>query len=381
MKYRILLAEKLSDDVFRLVIDARDIARSKDPRENFILGVNDQGERIPLAIADVDPDKGTIVVIFQVAGPATERLASLREGDEIPNLQVDQRRAPGGGAKPAVLIAISVLLALLAAGGVVAFLMFERAHPEPGPAGTASAAPADDPSAAAPRGASGIIQVTSRPEGAVAFVDGEVRCKATPCKIRGVAAGEHELRLEKAGYEPQTRRVRVEGGRPATRIAISMKRAGPEPGGTAAPAPKGPVGYLSIATIPPVEVQVDGETIALSPVIKHPLPPGEYKVRLYDEEAWLDQVFPVTIKKGQTTQEHFRFGKGQLEIRAIPGIEIFIGSRRVGMTPLEPITLYTGAYIVRAKDETLNRDASFTTTVIGGKKIVLPIDLRGSWEP
>ena len=374
MKHRILLAEQLAADVFRLTIEARDVARGRDPRQDFVLGVNERGERIPLAIADADADKGTIVVVFQVAGPATEWLATLRQGDEIPNLRIDQRSAPGRGKRTMLLVIAAVLL-MLVLGGAAAFFAL---RPMTNHAESLSAA-AGDPAIVVAGEPGGRLQLTTHPAGALAFVDGELRCNATPCKIRDVTSGPHEIRLEKAGYKPQTRRLEVAGPGKATKLSLTLEAAGAPVAANPPPALRGPVGYLSIATIPPVEVQVDGETIALTPVIQHPLPPGEHKVRLYDEEAWLDQVFPVTINKGQTTQEHFRFGKGQLEISGIPGIEIFIGSRRVGVTPLAPITLYTGTYIVRAKDETLNRDASFTTTVVGGKKIVLPVDLRGSW--
>jgi ferredoxin--NADP+ reductase len=45
--------------------------------------VDDEGERIPLTVADYDREKGTVTIIFQVAGATTEKLSHLAEGESI----------------------------------------------------------------------------------------------------------------------------------------------------------------------------------------------------------------------------------------------------------------------------------------------------------
>ncbi|HOC00434.1 MAG TPA: sulfide/dihydroorotate dehydrogenase-like FAD/NAD-binding protein [Verrucomicrobiota bacterium] len=84
---RILFKEQLAAEVFRFQIEAPLIAAGRKPGQFVILQQDTEfGERIPLTIADADPAKGTITVIFQRVGDGTQRLAELEAGDCIPNL-------------------------------------------------------------------------------------------------------------------------------------------------------------------------------------------------------------------------------------------------------------------------------------------------------
>ena len=83
MKAKVLKKEMLSPDVFRFDVEAPRLAKKTQPGQFIILRVNEEGERIPLTVADFDREKGIITIIFQVVGASTEVLASLKEGDEI----------------------------------------------------------------------------------------------------------------------------------------------------------------------------------------------------------------------------------------------------------------------------------------------------------
>jgi len=81
---KILRKRQLSDNVFRMDIDAPMIARERRAGQFIILMVDEaMGERIPLTIADADADAGTITIIFQTVGATTIKLSKLNEGDEI----------------------------------------------------------------------------------------------------------------------------------------------------------------------------------------------------------------------------------------------------------------------------------------------------------
>ncbi len=81
---RILEKKKLSETVFQMRIDAPLIARERKAGQFVILQLcEDYGERIPLTIADADPDEGSITLIFQAVGKTTLKLAELNVGDEI----------------------------------------------------------------------------------------------------------------------------------------------------------------------------------------------------------------------------------------------------------------------------------------------------------
>jgi ferredoxin--NADP+ reductase len=57
------------------------IARKAKPGQFVILKANEDGERIPLTIADSDPEKGTITIIYMVVGKSTALFKTLAVGD------------------------------------------------------------------------------------------------------------------------------------------------------------------------------------------------------------------------------------------------------------------------------------------------------------
>lgn len=81
--YRIVKKESLNPTVTRLVVEAPAVARKAEPGQFIILRVDEDGERIPLTVADFDRDAGTVTVIFQIVGATTEKLNHKSEGDFI----------------------------------------------------------------------------------------------------------------------------------------------------------------------------------------------------------------------------------------------------------------------------------------------------------
>lgn len=81
--YKILHKEKLNDVVELMVVHAPHVARKCEPGQFIILRVGDDGDRIPLTIADYDREKETITIIYQIVGYSTKALSLLNEGDEI----------------------------------------------------------------------------------------------------------------------------------------------------------------------------------------------------------------------------------------------------------------------------------------------------------
>lgn len=82
--HTILYREQLSEDVFLVRVRAPLIASERRPGQFIILSTDDEyGERIPLTIADADPDEGSITLIFQRVGRGTHDLAELEVGQEL----------------------------------------------------------------------------------------------------------------------------------------------------------------------------------------------------------------------------------------------------------------------------------------------------------
>lgn len=81
--YKIVRKKVLNPTVTLMEVEAPLVARKAEPGQFIILRVSDDGERIPLTIADFDREKGTITIIFQIVGATTMKLNELNENDFI----------------------------------------------------------------------------------------------------------------------------------------------------------------------------------------------------------------------------------------------------------------------------------------------------------
>lgn len=78
--YKIIRRKALRPTVTQLEIEAPLVARKAKPGQFIILRVNEESERIPLTVAGVNPEEGTVKIIFQVVGATTELLNHVPEG-------------------------------------------------------------------------------------------------------------------------------------------------------------------------------------------------------------------------------------------------------------------------------------------------------------
>jgi len=84
--FQIIEARLLATAVKQLKIAAPEIARRRKPGQFVVLRINEEGERIPLTVADADPQAGVITLIFQEVGTSTAKLGKLKAGDSISDL-------------------------------------------------------------------------------------------------------------------------------------------------------------------------------------------------------------------------------------------------------------------------------------------------------
>jgi NAD(P)H-flavin reductase len=81
--YPILKKIKLNNSVEEMVVRAPYVARHCEPGQFIILRVDEDGERIPLTIAEYDREQGTVSIIYQVVGFTTQQLSKKKAGDEL----------------------------------------------------------------------------------------------------------------------------------------------------------------------------------------------------------------------------------------------------------------------------------------------------------
>lgn len=86
MGYKIVSKKELCPNQFELTVEAPYVVRNAKAGQFVILRVDEEGERIPLTIADFNKEKGELTIVFMAVGYSTKRLAQLKAGDEISDL-------------------------------------------------------------------------------------------------------------------------------------------------------------------------------------------------------------------------------------------------------------------------------------------------------
>ena len=132
---KIISKEQFSEKVFKFVVEAPLIAKSRKAGHFVIICVGEKGERMPLTIAEADTKAGTITLVVQEVGLSSTRLCELNEGDYITDVVGPLGKAThienfgtvicaGGGV--AVAPMLSVVQAVKAAGTKVITVLAGR---------------------------------------------------------------------------------------------------------------------------------------------------------------------------------------------------------------------------------------------------------------
>ncbi len=84
--YRIIKKEVYSPVTYMWEVEAPDVARAAQPGHFLIVRMNEEGERIPLTVADFDRQRGTVTAVIQAVGKSTREMMQLNQGDSILDL-------------------------------------------------------------------------------------------------------------------------------------------------------------------------------------------------------------------------------------------------------------------------------------------------------
>ncbi len=84
--HKVIRKEILSENVVKLVIEAGRISKSRKAGQFVIVKLGEKGERIPLTIADADPENGTITLVIQRVGATSHKFFTLNEGDNVTDI-------------------------------------------------------------------------------------------------------------------------------------------------------------------------------------------------------------------------------------------------------------------------------------------------------
>ncbi len=135
--FEIVSNELIGPQIYRLRVRAAKIARKRRPGQFVIVRAAENAERVPLTIADSDPEAGTISLVIQAVGQATKQLVALRPGEGIRDVagplghpthieKFGRVVVVGGGIGTAV--AMPIAQALKAAGNEVVAIIGGRSR-------------------------------------------------------------------------------------------------------------------------------------------------------------------------------------------------------------------------------------------------------------
>ena len=81
--YKIVRKKQLNPAIYMMDILAPLVAKSALPGQFIIVRNTEYGERIPLTVADINKEEGTVTIVFQTVGASTMELAQFEEGESI----------------------------------------------------------------------------------------------------------------------------------------------------------------------------------------------------------------------------------------------------------------------------------------------------------
>ncbi|MDR1168603.1 MAG: sulfide/dihydroorotate dehydrogenase-like FAD/NAD-binding protein [Heliobacteriaceae bacterium] len=86
MGYKILAKKELCPNQYEITIEAPYVVRNAKAGQFIIFRADENGERVPLTIADVDKQTGALTLVCMAVGYSTKKLAALEAGDEIADI-------------------------------------------------------------------------------------------------------------------------------------------------------------------------------------------------------------------------------------------------------------------------------------------------------
>ena len=81
--FRIVEKRLLAPDIWLMNVEAPRVAKAAQPGQFVIVRGTDDGERIPLTVADYDREQGTISIVIRAVGASTRKIVALEEGGAL----------------------------------------------------------------------------------------------------------------------------------------------------------------------------------------------------------------------------------------------------------------------------------------------------------
>jgi serine/threonine-protein kinase len=313
----------------------------------------------------------------QQATPADRKTVALprgpvaRAGDAV-----TAPAGPGGrgspvrlGSRPRVRLMVG-FFATLALGLIAAGLVGHRRAARVAPPDRAAARPAAPVAAPTPVG-TGTLRVTTAPPGATVRLDGRVHPQLSPTTVTGISRdAPHELVISKPGYQEVRQELFIAGADPdVLSWIVTLTAAEPTP---PAPTPdpaerKATHGYLSLESDPATRVLLRGRALGTTPLRDLKLPAGRHVLQLQARDWGLLTPVEVEIAAGGRVRKKVQLGQGRLAVDVQPWAVVYVCGKKLGVTPLPPLTLVEGRCTVRLLNPSLGVTRELPVVVRAGE--------------
>jgi ferredoxin/flavodoxin---NADP+ reductase len=123
--FKVVKLQRMVPNIHLMEVEAPEVAEQVQPGQFVIVRAANDGERIPLSVADWDRTAGTVTVVFMEVGASTGKLARLKAGDSIPTLA-------GPLGKPTAITSAGQVLCVAGCYGIASMFPIVRALHEAG---------------------------------------------------------------------------------------------------------------------------------------------------------------------------------------------------------------------------------------------------------
>jgi len=209
----------------------------------------------------------------------------------------------------------------------------------------------------------GEIRLASDPPGAEVYLNGRGVARKTPTRLSGLSPGKYKVKLKKEGYKVWEEEVVVRASESLDLPGVRLQEA---------------FGKLNLDVSPWAEVYYRGKKLGDTPLARIPFQEGTHKLILRNPILKIEKAITVKIEADKVTRQSVNLTegiKGKLKIKVTPWAHVYVDGKPKGTTPLEPLELTPGEYIVMVKNEKLAEERSFRVTIKPNEVHSMEVDL------
>jgi hypothetical protein len=201
---------------------------------------------------------------------------------------------------------------------------------------------------------SAMVDVTTAPPGATVIIDASETPHTTPARIEVEPGVEIAISARLKGYSGSTVAITPAAGA-HEKVTVALAKMPPT------------TGLLDLDSEPRGDVYIAGRRIGPAPVRRIKLPAGPVMVQVRNKKLGLSKTLRLDVPAGGHLSRRVVFRKGQVVFNVAPWADVYLGKKKLGTTPMPPISLYEGTYAITLVNKELGVERVIHVPVKSGK--------------